>query len=97
MKRRFENVCDWAAGDGAVTPIGVGRPESDSDALMDAWYRERQDNIEYRLYLDQARRLLRRLGELDEVPAHLRRQVRLLLQGIRAFAEAEERRSVDDE
>jgi hypothetical protein len=96
MKGRFENVCEWAAGDGALTPIGVRRPDSEADELMDAWYRERQDNIEYRLYLDQARRLLRRLGEIDEVPAPLRRQVRLLLQGIRAFTEAEERRSIDE-
>jgi len=89
MKGRFENVCEWAAGDGALTPIGVGRPNGESDALMDAWYLERQHNIEYRLCLDQASRLLRRLGELDEVPAPLRRQVRLLLQGIRAFTDEE--------
>ena len=64
MMSRFENLWESAAGDGAWSPVGVARPECEFDALMDAWFRERQDSIECRLYLDEAGRLLREiLGE----------------------------------
>src|SRR4051794_23536959 len=59
MRSRIENLWKSAAGDGALTPVGVARPESDFDDLMDAWSRERQTSIECRLAMEEAGRLLR--------------------------------------
>jgi len=89
MKGRFEDLWESAAGDGALTPVGVARPECDVDALMDAWYRERQDCIECRLYLDEAGRLLREILEEDRVPMRIRRRAKHLLLAIRAVGESE--------
>jgi len=90
MISRFENLWETASGDGASTPVGVARPECEFDALMDAWFRERQDSIEWRLYLDEAGRLLRRILEEEQVPHRLRRRVRELLLAIRAIRDRED-------
>jgi hypothetical protein len=89
MMGRFENLWETAAGDGALTPVGVARPECEFDALMDAWFRERQDCIECRLHLDEARRLLRSIVVEDQVPPRLRRRAKHLLSAIRAVRDAE--------
>jgi len=87
MKNRFEDLWDSAAGEGASTPVGVVRPAGDFDALMDAWFRERHDSIEYRLHLEEAGDLLRQILEQDQVPLKLRRRAKHLLQAIRAVHE----------
>jgi len=89
MFRRFDDLWESAAGDGASTPVGVARPECNLDELMDAWFRERQENVECRLYLDEAGRLLRRILGEGGLPSRLRRQARHLLLAIRAVAETE--------
>jgi hypothetical protein len=89
MTGRFDNLWESAAGDGALSPVGVARPESEFDALMDAWFRERQDCIECRLYLDEAGRLLRKVLDEETVPVRLRRRAKHLLLAIRAVREAE--------
>jgi len=96
MTGRFENLWEAAAGDGASSPVGVARPECEFDALMDAWFRERQDCIESRLYLDEAWRLLRQIMREDQVPLPLRRRAKHLLLAIRAVRESE-RGSCPDE
>jgi hypothetical protein len=63
------------------------RPDGDIDALMDAWFRERQDNIECRLYLDEARRLLRRVVDVEKLPPELRKRALCLLRAVRASKE----------
>jgi len=88
MSRRFEDLWE-SAGDGALTPIGLARPECEFDALMDAWFRERHESIECRLYLDEAGALLRQIIEEDEVPSRLRRRAKHLLRAIRAVHEAD--------
>jgi len=97
MMNRFENLWDSAAGDGALTPIGVARPECEFDDLMKAWTRERQDCIEYRLYLDEAGRLLREILAEDQVPQRLRRRVRNLLMAVRAVHASERRSAIDED
>jgi len=89
MRGRFDNLWETAAGDGAVTPVGIARPECDFDALMDAWSRERQDCIECRLYLDEAARLFRKILDEEAVPPRLRRRAKHLLLAIRAVRKAE--------
>jgi len=89
MTGRFDNLWESAAGDGALSPVGVARPECEFDALMDAWFRERQDCIECRLYLDEAGRLLRKVLDEETVPLRLRRRAKHLLLAIRAVRDAE--------
>jgi hypothetical protein len=90
MLSRFDNLWESAAGDGALTPVGVARPECEFDALMDAWFRERQDSIECRLYLDEAGRLLREIIGEERVPVRLRRRAKHMLLAIRASRESEQ-------
>jgi hypothetical protein len=82
MIGRIEDLWE-SAGDGAFSPIGATRPEGDVDALMDAWLRERQVSIECRLYLEQMRRLVRRMMDVDKVPPELRKRARCLLRAVR--------------
>jgi|ERR1700757_3544365 hypothetical protein len=89
MISRFEDLWESAAGDGALSPVGVARPECEFDALMDAWFRERQDCIECRLYLDEAGRLLRMILGEEAVPPRLRRRAKHLLLAIRSVRESE--------
>jgi hypothetical protein len=82
MTSRFDDLWESAAGDGALTPVGLARADCDYDALMDAWLRERQDSIETRYYLDKALRLLRKMMVVDEMPDSLRKRARHLLEAI---------------
>jgi len=50
---------------------------------MDAWFHERQDSIECRLQLDEARRLLRQLMDVDTIPQQLKRKTKHLLRATR--------------
>jgi hypothetical protein len=95
MTGRLENLWKTAAGDGALTPIGTNRPEFEFDALLDAWFRERQVSVECRLYLDEAGQLLRELVGQDTMSSQLRRRVKTLLLAIRALKDAE--RGTDDD
>ena len=97
MTNRFENLWESAAGDGALSPVGIARPECEIDALMDAWLRERQDGIECRLYLEEAGRLLKRIVCEERMPRHLRQRVKHLLLAIRAIREAERATPADED
>ena len=79
---RFEDLWD-SAGDGAFSPGCVVRPDDDIDALMDAWRRERQESTECRLYLEEMRRVLRKLIEVEKVPPRLRKRAKSLLRAVR--------------
>jgi hypothetical protein len=85
MISRFEDLWE-SAGDGAASPVGVVRPDWDTKELMKAWFRERRDSIECRLYLDEARRLLRKMLDGEGVTPRLRKRVEFLL---RAVSESE--------
>jgi len=99
MLNRFENPWESAAGDGALTPVGVARPagEFEAEALMEAWRRERHESIEYRLYLDDAGRFLRLILSEDMVPKRLRRRAKSLLQGISSVHESANRTMADED
>jgi len=88
MKSLIENLCKSAAGDGALTPVGAYHSNSELDALMDAWSRERQTSIECLLALEEAGRLLRELMDEDGVPLRIRRRAKRLVRAIRASREA---------
>jgi len=97
MMSRFEDFWKSAAGDGALSPVGVVHPECEVDALLDAWFRERQDSVECRLYLDEAEGLLRQVLEDVEVPLRIRRRIKLLLVAMRGLRETEGRTGPEDE
>jgi len=78
---RFEDLWD-SAGDGAFSPGRVARPDEDIDALMDAWRRERQESTECRLYLEEMKRVLRKLIEVEKVPPRLRKRAKSLLRAV---------------
>ena len=79
---RFEDL--WqSASDGAFSPGRVARLDQDVDALMDAWRRERQESTECRLYLDEMRRVLQKLIEVEKVPPRLRKKAKSLLRAVR--------------
>jgi len=79
---RFEDL--WqSAGDGAFSPGTLVPPEDESDALMDAWLRERQDSTECQLYLKEMGRVLRKLISVEEVPPQLRKRAKFLLRAVR--------------
>ena len=94
MNNRLEDLWN-SADDGASSPIGTlaNRSESDFDDLLDAWFLERRNSIEFEILLDESRRLIERLLAEAEVPTSGRRRARRLIrtikQTIRA-AEAEE-------
>jgi hypothetical protein len=96
MRSRIESLWDSAAGEGALTPVGVARPESEFDALYEAWSRERHAAIECRLSLDEAGRLLRQILADDHVPSRIRRQARRWLQAFRAIHEAQHGQAPDE-
>jgi len=83
MRSRIESLWESAAGDGALTPVGVPCPESDCNALLDAWSRERQASIECRLALEESGRLMRAILNEDCVPTRLRRRMKRLMYVIR--------------
>jgi hypothetical protein len=97
MMRQFEDLWKTAAGDGALSPMGAVRPEIESEALMDAWFRERQDNIESQLRLNEASRLLRELMDLELIPEWLRGRTECLLWATQAGDEPGQELSDDED
>jgi len=94
MSHRFEELWQTAAHDGAFAPVGVSRPPVtvDHSEVLNAWFAERQQTIELRLYLEQARSLLAQILADGALSRENRRRARLLLLAIRA-AERANRRS----
>jgi hypothetical protein len=79
---RFEDL--WqSAGDGASSPGSFVRPGDDVDELMQAWLRECHKSTECRLYLEQMRRVLRKMIEVEKVPPQLRKRAKSLLKAVR--------------
>jgi hypothetical protein len=87
MNRRFEDLWDRAADDGASCPVGVstGASGAELDQLLDAWYRERTQRIEGSLVLDQAQQLLARLVAEEGLNPRRRRQAGRVLRAIRGL------------
>jgi hypothetical protein len=82
MINRIEDLWD-SAGDGAFSPGNLVRPDDEVDALMDAWRRERQESTECRLYLEQMRRVLRKMIAVEKVSPRLRKRAETLLRAVR--------------
>ncbi len=80
MTNRFEDLWN-SADDGASSPIGPLdlHTDADFDGLLDAWYVERRNCIEFEILLDESRKLIRRLlAEADVSPSSLRSARRLM-------------------
>ena len=94
MSSCFDDLCSSAPGDGAFAAEGVSplRANCHHQEILEAWFLERQQSIELRLYLDQARRLLARILNEGEVSVESRRRTRLLLLAIRAAERSQRRR-----
>jgi len=94
MSNRIEDLWQTAAHDGAFAPVGVSRHEAPEDhsEVLNAWFHERQQTIELRLYLEQARTLLSQILNDGEMNQENRRRTRLLLLAIRAAERANRRR-----
>jgi hypothetical protein len=95
MKNRLEDLWN-SADDGASSPIGplAIRTGEEFDELLDAWYVERRNCIEFEILLDQSRRLMQQLlTEADVSPSgrkRARRLIRAIESTLRTSAEQED-------
>jgi len=83
MTNRLEDL--WkSANDGASTPVGptTAHTEVDFDELLDAWFLERRNSIEFEILLDESRKLIERLLTEGDVSDSGRRQARRLIKAI---------------
>jgi len=83
MTNRLEDL--WkAANDGASTPSGPlpTHTEADFDELLDAWFLERRNSIEFEILLDESRKLIERLLSEGDVSDSGRRRARRLIKAI---------------
>ena len=89
----FDLPWDSIPGDGASAPVGVSTPSdrAEDERLMYAWLRERQENVEQRIYLDRSVQLITRILADGEVSAESRRRAKHLLVAIRAARRGEQR------
>jgi hypothetical protein len=91
MKNRLEDLWKSAADDGASTPLGpLGcRTEAEFDQLLDAWFLERRNSIEFEMLLSQSRNLIARLlAEGSDSPGGRKKARRLLREIDRCFRAA---------
>ena len=80
MKNRLEDLWN-SADDGASTPVGplINKNSSEFEDLLDAWFIERRNSIEFEILLDKSRDLIRRLvAESDVSPSGRRKALRLI-------------------
>ncbi len=86
MTSWFDLPWDSIPGDGVSAPISVSTTSdrAENEQLMYAWLRERQENVEQRIYLDQCVQLINRILADGEISARSRRKARHLLLAIRA-------------
>jgi len=83
MTNRLEDL--WAsADDGASSPVGPlsNRSEAEFDELLDAWYIERQNSIEFEMLLDQSCKLIKKLLLEGEVSIAGQKRARQLIKAI---------------
>ena len=83
MKNRLEDLWN-SADDGASAPIGPVLQKSDSEfeELLDAWFIERRNSIEFEILLDESREMIRRLVSESDVSASGRKQALRLIRAI---------------
>jgi hypothetical protein len=91
MKNRLEDLWN-SADDGASTPISPLdlRTEAEFDELLDAWFLERRNSIEFEILLEESRKLIERLLSESDVSASARRRARRLIRAIKMTLRAAE-------
>ncbi len=84
MGSRLDLSWDTIPYDGASAPVAMPATSAPSeyDDLFRAWCRERHENIETKLYLDEAVRVLKRLLADDAVSLEMRKRARRLFTAI---------------
>lgn len=83
MTNRLEDL--WkSANDGASTPAGhpSSHPEGEFDDLLDAWFLERRNSIEFEILLDESRKLIQCLLSEGDVSDSARKRARRLMKAI---------------
>ncbi len=83
MKNRLEDL--WkSADDGASAPLGpvASRTQAEFEQLMDAWFLERRNSIEFEILLGQSRKIIARLLAEGDAPAGAGKKARRLLRAI---------------
>jgi hypothetical protein len=86
MIRRFDDLWDSSATDGASAPIGLSIPPSasgESQDLMEAWFKERQESIENGLYLDLACQLLKQIMTEGAMTLESQRRAKHLISAVK--------------
>jgi hypothetical protein len=83
MTNRFEDLWN-SADDGASSPVSPLElhNEAEFDGLLDAWFLERRNSIEFEILLDESRKLIRRLLAETDVTSGTRRSARRLIRAI---------------
>jgi len=91
MKNRLEDLWN-AADDGASTPASPLdlKTEAEFDELLDAWFLERRNSIEFEILLEESRKLIERLLSESDVSASDRRRARRLIRAIKQTLRAAE-------
>jgi len=86
MTGHFNELLRATADEGASAAIGISpsRTFDESDQLLDAWFRERQERVETGLFLEEATQLLKKIIGEGCVTTASRRKVRRLLLAIEA-------------
>ncbi len=90
----YDELLATTGEDGASVPWGtVSKSHCDElDDLMQAWFQERRDNIETRMFLDQACQLLGRILAEGSVSSSTHRRAKGLILAIKASRRAEKAR-----
>jgi len=85
MSNWFDSPLDSLPNDGASATTGLFLPPdpAERETLMTAWLRERQENIELGLYLEQACALLRRMMAAEQTTPTCRKRAKDLIQAIK--------------
>jgi hypothetical protein len=83
IMNRLEDLWN-AADDGASTPYGPpgNHTESEFGDLLDAWFLERRNSIEFEILLDESRKLIGRLLAETEMSDSGRKRARRLIRAI---------------
>jgi len=91
MKNRLEDLWN-AADDGASTPVSPLdlKTEAEFDELLDAWFLERRNSIEFEILLEESLKLIERLLSESDVSASDRRRARRLIRAIKQTLRAAE-------
>jgi len=85
MGSQLDLSWDTIPHDGASAPVAMPATHdpNEQNELLRAWCQERHENIETKLYLEEALRVLRRMLAVGEVSVQTRRRAQRLIRAIK--------------